>query len=193
MCGILAISSLENCNFPVDQVLTSIEHRGPDGHGSFVSEAGDCHLGHVRLSIVDLSSAGHQPMEDSSGRYIISYNGEVYNFPRLRDEIEQRHGPLNWRSSTDTEVIVEGFAREGPSFLDKLNGIFAFAIYDKVERLLHILRDPLGIKPIFITEQHGGVFFCSELKGLLQIIRLLDMRDIFLPLTIHPQTRHAPI
>jgi len=167
MCGIVAISSPRGCTFRVASVLDTICHRGPDDVGVFVSEEGDCHLGHVRLSIIDLSPAGHQPMFDTSGRYVISYNGEVYNFFDLKRELEDAHDGIQWRSTSDTEVIIEGFAREGPSFFSKLNGIFALALYDKQERLLYVLRDPIGIKPLLFTEQKGALFFCSELKGLI--------------------------
>lgn len=111
-------------------------------------------------------------MSDSSKRYVIAYNGEVYNFNELKRDIEDRHGPIPWRSSSDTEVIVEGFAREGARFLSKLNGIFALTIFDTRENVLHVLRDPIGIKPLFVTFQAGAVLFCSELKGLLAIDRL---------------------
>jgi asparagine synthase (glutamine-hydrolysing) len=169
MCGLVAISSVSGQSFSLDKPLQAIRHRGPDDSGAFASQAGDCHLGHVRLSILDLSTAGRQPMTDTSGRFVISYNGEVYNFATLRSGLEQRHGPIAWRSGTDTEVIVEGFAREGRRFLGRLNGIFALAIYDADKRLMHVLRDPLGIKPLFVTEQSAGAFFCSELKGLLAL------------------------
>ncbi len=154
-------------SFPIVRSLTEINHRGPDDQGSFVSKDGDCHLGHVRLSILDLSSAGRQPMEDASGRYVISYNGEVYNYIDLKGYLQRRHGRIEWKTGTDTEVVLEGFAREGVSFLERLNGIFAISIYDKSEKLLYVLRDPMGIKPLFVTEQSQGTFFCSEMKGLL--------------------------
>jgi asparagine synthase (glutamine-hydrolysing) len=120
----------------------------------------------VRLSILDLSAAGHQPMADSSGRFVLTYNGEVYNFQDLREELLCRHGPIAWRGGSDTEVIVEGFAREGKPFLARMNGIFALAIFDQAERVLYVLRDPLGIKPLFVTEQNGAVCFGSEIKAL---------------------------
>lgn len=172
MCGILAISSIAGHHFEAARSLDAIRHRGPDDADTYISETGDCYLGHVRLSILDLSLAGHQPMADASGRFVISYNGEVYNYRDLQAAIVQRHGPIAWKSGTDTEVIVEGFAREGVDFLNRLNGIFAMAIYDTQERLLYVLRDPIGIKPLFITEQMGRVFFCSELKGLLALPNL---------------------
>jgi len=169
MCGLIAISSPAGATFPIKAALAAMRHRGPDDTGTYVSETGDCRLGHVRLSVLDLSSAGHQPMTDASGRYVISYNGEVYNYKDLQRGLESRHGPVAWRSGTDTEVIVEGFAREGIPFLDRLNGIFALAIYDHQARLLHVLRDPLGIKPLFMTDQNGAVCLCSEVKGLLAL------------------------
>ena len=170
MCGILAISTNKrHSNFDIDASLRAISHRGPDDIGNFSSESGDCYLGHVRLSIIDLSQAGHQPMIDGTGRYVLSYNGEVYNFTELKRDLEKYHGNIKWESSTDTEVILEGFAREGETFLGKLNGLFALTIYDKVDRALTVLRDPLGIKPLYFTEQDGGVFFCSELKGLKKL------------------------
>lgn len=169
MCGVFFATLPGGEQMPVDRVLAEIQHRGPDGSGVFHSKDGRCHLGHARLSIIDLSSAGTQPMADASGRYVISYNGEVYNFRDLRQALEARHGAIPWKSTTDTEVIVEGVAREGISFLSRLNGIFALAIYDTHSRALHVLRDPLGIKPLFCTRQGGGAYFCSELKGLLAI------------------------
>lgn len=169
MCGIFALSAAATWRSSIEPALEAIGHRGPDDRGSFVSDDESCLLGQVRLSILDLSQAGHQPMSDSSGRFFIVYNGEVYNFGELKRDIEHRHGYINWRSSSDTEVIVEGFAREGKGFLSRLNGIFSLAIFDTHERLLHVLRDPLGIKPLFVTSQSGTVYFCSELKGLLAI------------------------
>jgi asparagine synthase (glutamine-hydrolysing) len=156
-------------HFDLRPSIEAIKHRGPDDQGEFHSDRGDCHLGHVRLSILDLTSAGRQPMEDCSGNFVISFNGEIYNFRELKRDIEARYGPLSWRSETDTEVVVEGFAREGRAFLNRLNGMFALAIFDKASGVLHVLRDPLGIKPLFVTHQGGAVFFCSELKGLLAL------------------------
>lgn len=169
MCGIVAISAPDTRRFSLDATLDVIAHRGPDDRGSHVSAGGDAALGQNRLSIIDLSCAGHQPMWDHSRRYVISYNGETYNFAALRAELEARHGAIPWTGTSDTEVVIEGFAREGIPFLDKLNGIFALAIYDTAEQVMHVLRDPLGIKPLIATEQHGGIFFCSELKGLLAL------------------------
>ncbi len=166
MCGILAVSSPIGRKFPIQNILDKIKHRGPDDSGVFISDSEDCYLGHTRLSILDLSQSGHQPMKDATGRFVISYNGEIYNYNELKIELESRYGRINWVSKTDTEVIIEGFSREGVNFLDKLNGIFSLVIYDSHEKLLYVLRDPLGIKPVFFVEYLGSVIFCSELQGL---------------------------
>jgi asparagine synthase (glutamine-hydrolysing) len=169
MCGLIAVNCYQGRLLGLERALEAIQHRGPDDMGIFRSDGGDCHLGHVRLSILDLSTAGHQPMMDSTGRFVLTYNGEIYNHRDLRLGLQRRHGHILWRSGTDTEVILEGVAREGVDFLDRLNGIFAIAIYDKIERLLHVLRDPLGVKPLFMTDQNGAVRFGSEVKGLLAL------------------------
>jgi len=181
MCGIVAISAPPGRSYPIDRSLAAIRHRGPDAEGTFAMPDGRCVLGHVRLAILDLSSAGRQPMSDASGRYVITYNGEIYNYLELRRLLERRHGPIAWRTQTDTEVILEGVAREGVRFLDHLNGIFALAICDTRTGELHVLRDPIGIKPLFVTQQRGATFFCSELKGLLAIpdlARTLRVRSL---------------
>lgn len=167
MCGIIAVSSSENKQQQLNNSLDEISHRGPDGRGVFFSKNNDCQLGHVRLSIIDTTQDGHQPMLDFTERFVISYNGEIYNYQALKKNLENVYGSIIWKSKTDTEVILEGFAREGASFLSKLNGIFSFSIYDKEEKTLSILRDPIGIKPLYFTNQKGSIYFCSELKGLL--------------------------
>lgn len=167
MCGIIGITTSSEKSFDLKSQMKLIAHRGPDDMGEFYSDKNDAQIGQVRLSIIDTSSSGHQPMYDQSGRYVMVYNGEIYNYKELRKGLELKYGVIQWRSSSDSEVIIEGFARENASFFEKLNGIFAIIIYDIDEQLLHIVRDPIGIKPLYYTTQQGGVFFCSELKGLL--------------------------
>ncbi len=167
MCGVFFTSQNKPTDISVSKALLSIMHRGPDDMGEFYSELNDCKMGHVRLSILDISSQGKQPMVDSSGRYVISFNGEIYNYIELRRELSRNYQNLKFKTSTDTEVILEGFAREGKKFLSKLNGMFTFGIYDKRDKILFVLRDPLGIKPLFYTCQNDSYFFSSELKGLL--------------------------
>ena len=183
MCGIFIATSPSGSSFPIAEILQTIRHRGPDDSGVFISDDQTVHLGHVRLSIIDLSKSGHQPMADFTDRFLISYNGEIYNYLELKKYIEGKYGDVKWKSSTDTEVILEGFAREGIDFLSRLNGIFALGIFDRLEKSLHVLRDPLGIKPLFFSEQNGSIIFCSELKGLLAVpsfrrtVRLQSLAD----------------
>lgn len=184
MCGIVAVSSEGRTRYVNETILQSIKHRGPDDQGMFMSDSGDCELGHTRLSIRDLSDFGHQPMSDQSERYTLVYNGEIYNHESLRCELERKHGSIFWRSSSDTEVILEGFVREGTDFLGKLNGIFAIAIYDGQLRRLYVLRDPLGVKPLYCLQQNGAQIFASEVKairqmdGVLTTLRKQSLADV---------------
>jgi len=142
----------------------AIAHRGPDASGVWIDAEAGIGLGHRRLSIVDLSPAGAQPMMSADGRWIIVYNGEVYNAAELR-----AHAALSgvaWRGHSDTEAIVETVARRGlDATLAELNGMFAFAILDRSRRELHLVRDRLGIKPLFWSIDGGRLLFASELKA----------------------------
>jgi len=169
MCGLIAYCGVPGSIPDLNDALRAIRHRGPDDSGVFVSEADGCALGHVRLAIIDLSSSGHQPMRDDDGRHVIVYNGEIYNFLELKSSLEKSHGPIEWHSSSDTEVILRGFALEGPTFLRRLNGIFSMVILDRRTQELYTLRDPLGVKPLFVAETSNGVVFGSEIKGLLRM------------------------
>jgi asparagine synthase (glutamine-hydrolysing) len=137
----------------------AMAHRGPDAEGIHVH--GAFGLAHRRLSILDLSTAAHQPMTSACGRYVMVYNGEVYNFRELKAELK-----LSTRTTSDTEVILEAFARIGPAMVHKLNGMFAIALLDKEKNELYLFRDRLGIKPLYIYHQHGLFAFASELKSL---------------------------
>lgn len=166
MCGIAGILNTDGS--PASSVLLrrmtdAIAHRGPNGEGAYIDR--NLALGHRRLSIIDLSPAGHQPMATRDGRYIISYNGEIYNFGELRIELEALGHQFH--SRTDTEVLLEGYARWGMKVLDRLNGMFAFAIWDKVERELLIARDRYGIKPVYYTQCGSTFLFGSEIKAML--------------------------
>ncbi|WP_321391007.1 asparagine synthase (glutamine-hydrolyzing) [uncultured Desulfuromusa sp.] len=145
----------------------TISHRGPDASGEYIDEY--VALGHQRLSIVDLSSAGAQPMTSLNQRYVIVFNGEIYNFLELRSVLESKG--VIFRSRTDTEVILTLFETEGPSCLQRLNGMFALAIWDKQERSLFIARDRIGKKPLYYYHDGRGsnLAFASEIKALLQI------------------------
>jgi asparagine synthase (glutamine-hydrolysing) len=143
----------------------SLQHRGPDGHGVWIDNDVGVTLVHTRLAIVDLSIAGHQPMHSSDGRFVISYNGEVYNHTAIREEIAAKGH--KFRGSSDTEVILESIARYGvAATVKRLIGMFAFAVWDKRDRVLTLVRDRLGIKPLYWGKFDGLFIFGSELKAL---------------------------
>lgn len=169
MCGVFILNSSTRVEKSHDYVLDAIRHRGPDGCGYEKLDFGRTHLGHVRLAILDTSLNGEQPMSDFSDRYVITYNGEVYNFLDLKEYLWSKFEFNSWVSGTDTEVIITGFHFEGIEFLKKLNGIFVLGIFDKFLNELYVLRDKLGIKPMYITKQDNTVYFCSEVKGLLAL------------------------
>lgn len=137
-----------------------IRHRGPDDWGSLVD--GDFGFGMSRLSIIDLPG-GHQPIESPDGRYAIVFNGEIYNHPELRRELE---AGLPFRTHSDTETLLNSFIRWGDGAWLRLEGMYAAAIWDRSSRMLTLVRDPVGIKPLYLTSQHGGVAFASEISPL---------------------------
>lgn len=142
----------------------AIAHRGPDASGVWTDDALGVALSHRRLSIVDLSEAGSQPMASGDGRWVICYNGEIYNSDDIRRDTALK--TVAWRGHSDTETIVESVAHRGlSSTLEDLNGMFAIALWDRKERILHLIRDRLGIKPLFIARSGEQVFFASELKS----------------------------
>lgn len=169
MCGIAG--TFKRTGMPpvpsdgVRRALRCIAHRGPDDEGLY--EQGRAVLGHRRLSIIDTSSAGHQPFVDAGGRFAIAFNGEVFNFQQMRAELEA--AGHTFRSRTDTEVVLRLFAVKGPAFLHDLNGFFAFAIHDRETDELFLARDRFGVKPLWWSERDGGFFFCSELRGLVEM------------------------
>jgi len=168
MCGVIGIATrplghdalTEDC---FDRALAKIHHRGPDGLG--VYRDGNVWLGHARLSILDLSSAGSQPMKTRDDRFIITYNGEIYNFRELAAE----HRLRDLRSRSDTEVLLELFAAHGAAVLPDINGLFAFAVYDKQRRKIWLARDRTGIKPLYYRIDAAGFAFCSEIKGIVAL------------------------
>src|SRR5665213_3827962 len=133
-------------------MLAAIAHRGPDDEG--VWREGGVWLGHRRLSIIDLSAAGRQPMVSACGRYVLTLNGEIYNYPALRQEVEAR-GAVAWRGRSDTEVFLEVIARFGiDGALEKARGMFAFAVWDRDRRSLQLARDRFGEKPLYLSLIH---------------------------------------
>ncbi|MBE0623848.1 MAG: asparagine synthase (glutamine-hydrolyzing) [Burkholderiales bacterium] len=165
MCGIVGYYSPSTSTFSndwFDRCRDKLSHRGPDSSDSM--EDRGLHLGFRRLAILDLSPTGRQPMVSSDGRYVIVLNGEIYNFLELRAELEAEG--LRFRSSSDTEVVLALFARHGIACLQKLNGMFALAIYDRLERTVHLVRDRLGVKPLFYLHRGRTLGFASELRAL---------------------------
>jgi asparagine synthase (glutamine-hydrolysing) len=179
MCGIvggLATGQEQKQLRPaIERALQKLMHRGPDDHGLYVSQQETCVLGHTRLSILDLSPAGHQPMRTMDGRFWITFNGEIYNFRELQRELEGE-GEI-FQSQSDTEVILKLYAREGRGCLQRLRGMFALAIWDVQEQELFLARDRLGIKPLYYSTGEGAFLFASEVRALLAtdlIRRTLD-------------------
>lgn len=174
MCGIAG--SWSRIGAPADGRrlrggLDAIRHRGPDDLGEFAwhdpSSNARVDLGLVRLAILDLTPAGHQPMTLAGGRFTISYNGEITNYVEIREELAKLGE--SFVSDGDTEVLLKAWARWGPKTLDRLEGMFAFAILDTVERTLTLARDPYGIKPLFYTDRRDRIGFCSEMSGLFEV------------------------
>lgn len=166
MCGIAGIFNQNG--EPVSPVILrrmtdAIAHRGPDGEGFFIDRF--IGLGHRRLAIIDLTPAGHQPMITPNGHYILSYNGEIYNYQELRIQLEAKG--YQFRSRTDSEVLLYGFEAWGERILDKLNGMFAFAVWDQQRQELFLARDRYGIKPLYYTHRDDKFIFASEIKGIL--------------------------
>ncbi len=165
MCGIAGIVSKTGglSGWQVQPMIDAQQHRGPDAAGVWADE--HCALGHRRLSIIDLSEAGRQPMANDDGSVQITYNGEIYNFQALRAELEALGH--SFRTRTDTEVILRAYEQWGVECLKKLRGMFAFAIWDRRQRRLFVARDRVGKKPLFYTQAGPRFFFASELQGLL--------------------------
>ena len=149
----------------VEPMQIRLTHRGPDDRGLFTSNPGRCALAHTRLSILDLSPAGHQPMSTPDGRYWIVFNGEIYNYRELRQELE-RTGET-FASQTDTEVILRLYARDGAGCIDRLRGMFVFSIWDNQRQQLVLARDPFGMKPIYYHAAKNTLAFASEVRALL--------------------------
>lgn len=169
MCGIAGFVSRREIDFDavVRAMTNAIHHRGPDDEGVWIDQEAGVALGHRRLSILDLSPSGHQPMISASGRYIIVYNGEIYNHQALRSELEAIGAAPEWRGHSDTEVMLAAIEHWGiDATLRRLNGMFAFALWDRRERELTFARDRMGEKPLYYGVHGGTLLFGSELKAL---------------------------
>jgi asparagine synthase (glutamine-hydrolysing) len=192
MCGILGCL-IKRGEDPVDLVkpfIGTLRHRGPDDMGLYSGPY--IALGHTRLSIIDLSPLGHQPMLSATGRYVISYNGEIYNYLELRRELED--AGYTFISQTDTEVILVAYEKWGSACLGRLRGMFSFALWDREERTLFLARDRMGEKPLIYWQDGEKFFFASELKGLLPMLPGVPPLDpIAVDLYLHYQYVPEPL
>jgi len=171
MCGIAGYLS---CPAKNDRVGTNnqmaslrkaLAHRGPDDSGLWRSPSGAAHLMHTRLAILDLSQSGNQPMHTRDGRFTITFNGEIYNYKELRQELAAAEASFS--SESDTEVLLHLYQRHGPGMVERLRGMFAFCIWDELEQCAFLARDPMGIKPLYYSlATDGSLVFASELKAL---------------------------
>ena len=171
MCGIAGFwknasgRSVDKLEGIVSTMAKTLVHRGPDDSGAWSDPDAGIALGHRRLSIIDVSKAGHQPMLSADGRFVITYNGEVYNFQELRQELGKKSHRFNGHS--DTEVMLAAIVQWGvEDSVKKFNGMFAFAVWDRRDRLLWLIRDRIGEKPLYYGVQNGTLFFASELKAI---------------------------
>ncbi|MBK8658856.1 MAG: asparagine synthase (glutamine-hydrolyzing) [Bacteroidetes bacterium] len=163
MCGITGVYALQQNFSEIDlqRMTDAISHRGPDASGFYWNEDKSIGLGHRRLSIIDLSAAANQPMTSHNGRYVMVFNGEVYNFKEIARQLD-----IVPHTSSDSEIILEAFVLKGPSCVHLFNGMFAIAIYDKHEKSVYLLRDRIGVKPLYVYASNKKFAFSSEIKSL---------------------------
>jgi asparagine synthase (glutamine-hydrolysing) len=207
VCGFAGVINKQESSSRLEAVLArmgdAIAHRGPDDCGTFVLEAVGLGMVHRRLSVIDLSPNGRQPMKSGSGRYVLAYNGEIYNFARLRNQLISTG--TKFRTGTDTEVLLNGIQRWGlESTLHKLEGMFAFALIDLNEGVLYLVRDRIGEKPLYYGWQNGVFLFGSELAAMRQhpkwaggtdkfaMSEMLQLGYVPLEGTIHPNVYKVP-
>lgn len=168
MCGFVGYWNKKGADVSiVEKMASRIQHRGPDDRGAWLDKKAGLALAHRRLSIIDLSPAGHQPMASPCGRYTLVYNGEIYNHLDLRKEIESTGGRFYWKGHSDTETLLAGISHWGvEKTLERLNGMFAFALWDRSEQNLFLARDRMGEKPLYYGRCGDTFLFGSELKAL---------------------------
>lgn len=165
MCGIAGFSG-DYDGMLLDRMINSISHRGPDDSGIWFNEARSIGLAQKRLSIIDLSSDAKQPMANAQETITIVFNGEIYNYRELRKELQKKG--YSFKNNSDTEVLIHLYDEFGHEMLNKLNGIFAFSIWDHLKKELFIARDGLGVKPLYYVQNNNGFLFASELKAILK-------------------------
>jgi asparagine synthase (glutamine-hydrolysing) len=169
MCGIAGILSPgpppTDLRPALRSMQASLRHRGPDGEGEWAAPGGGALFAHTRLAVFDPSPAGHQPMSIEGGRFVITYSGAIYNFAEIRRALER--AGVQFTTSTDTEVILRLYERDGPVGISRLRGMFAFALWDAEARTCVLARDRFGIKPLYYSLDHGRLIFASEVRALL--------------------------
>ena len=172
MCGIVGVYRFKTnkivSEVEIQSMMDVIEYRGPDGSGSYID--GDIGFGHRRLSILDTHTRSSQPMHDQSQRYVLTYNGEVYNFLELKAELEKNG--TEFLTTSDTEVLLYSMIRNPQEALQQFNGMYAFSFWDKEKKVLRLVRDRIGIKPLYYIETDEGIAFASEMKSLLQLVEV---------------------
>jgi asparagine synthase (glutamine-hydrolysing) len=181
MCGIAGLIDLSGNlvdRHTVEAMTSALSHRGPDAEGQWVEA--NVGIGHRRLSVIDLSSAANQPMVSPDGRFVLTYNGEVYNYLELRQQLEE--AGCIFRTSSDTEVVLQALIQWGPGAVPRFNGMFALAMWDRRTGILFLARDRYGIKPLYIAQQGNRFMFASEHKAVLAINdfrRIIDREALF--------------
>ena len=191
MCGIGGVIHFNNSKVNSDLLYTmnaAMKQRGPDDDGIFLEDSlGFCH---VRLSIIDLSKNGHQPFVDTTERYVLVYNGEVYNYLEIKKQLESH---FTFKTNTDTEVLLNAYIHWGKACLDKFNGMFAFAIYDKVEKTVFIARDRFGIKPLYYYCDEKQFVFCSDIQPILKVCNaaVTINESIVYDYLLHDRVQHS--
>jgi asparagine synthase (glutamine-hydrolysing) len=189
MCGINGIVNLnhEDVNLhEIQLMMDQQKHRGPDDEGVFLCDK--VGLGFVRLSILDLSPAGHQPMHSHDNRYIIVFNGEVYNYIEIKEELETE---FLFKTGTDTEVILAAYQKWGSECLDKFNGMFTFAIYDTQTQTIFAARDRFGIKPFYYYQDSDRFIFASEIKSILPLVKKEENDKMIFDYLLYNRTDHT--
>jgi asparagine synthase (glutamine-hydrolysing) len=189
MCGIAGFIADQFTEQDLEAQTTTLQHRGPDSGGLFFDGASAMGIGHRRLSIIDLSECGNQPMHSADGRFVMIYNGEVYNFQSLQQKLPNHA----WRSHSDSEVILELFAAYGAQSFAWLNGMFALAIFDQQTKKLTLARDPVGIKPLYYYHDGKSFAFSSELKAIRKLYPGLTVNRQSIPYFLHLAYIPAPL
>jgi asparagine synthase (glutamine-hydrolysing) len=182
MCGITGTIGIQLSQNEFEKELHKMKHRGPDGYGIWNSEDKDVWMGHRRLAILDKDQRSNQPMVFNE-RYVIVYNGEIYNYLELRKELQQEG--INFITASDTEVLLHMMILKGPSALNRLNGMWAFALYDIIEKTLFISRDRLGKKPMYIVQRDNIFAFASEMKSLYHLFNGISYNEEFIKYSVH--------